>query len=71
MKGVRVLTLSLALACGACAQLPESEADGPREAPVYRTGSNIPMHESPSTSYGAPTPSTMQPITRKPAGVSN
>jgi hypothetical protein len=38
-----ILLLLLALTGAACAELPESQS--PREERVYRTGSNIPVHD--------------------------
>lgn len=41
----RVLLLLLALTGAACAELPESQSVSPREERIYRTGSNIPVHD--------------------------
>ena len=41
----KVLLLLLALTGAACAELPESQSASPREERIYRTGSNIPMHD--------------------------
>ena len=45
----QALLLLLALVGAACAELPESQSASPREERVYRTGSNIAVHERNST----------------------
>jgi hypothetical protein len=48
MINERALILLLALAISACAELPEQSAEARAER-VYRTGSNVPVHERTSS----------------------
>ena len=62
--------LAFPFLCAACASAPEQSAE-PREAKIYRTGSNIPVKDYGAESIEVHTGDIVNPANRPMQGVAN